>query len=298
MRIRSPSLPELHAFVAVAETGGFSRAAERLAVTQGAVSRSVLRLEARLGLTLFERGPGGVKPTAAGQAYYSRIQPALAALEDAVPGPDQPGARQHLLRVSAIPSLNMRWLVPRLPLLRKLHPWLELAFKPYWRGDTMQRDDVDCYIETRATATSRWPSHMKATYIIGKEIVPICHPSLASRIKSAGDFTRHSLLHHTNYPDNWALWLGSQGVDTRKLALGAGFDLAVGLVEAVAANMGVAIVQCCLIERELSEGRIAVPVQQPVSTGRGYYVCSPKARADTPALAAFKAWLASVAQPG
>ncbi|MBC7954764.1 MAG: LysR family transcriptional regulator, partial [Cytophagales bacterium] len=186
MRIRSPSLPELHAFASVVETGSFSRAAQRLSVTQGAVSRSVLRLEERLGIALLVRGPAGVQATDIGRTYYARIQPALATLEEAVPsGPQR--AEAHVLRVSAIPSLNMRWLVPRLPLLHKQHPWLQLAFKPYWKGDAMQRDDVDCYIETRATATSRWSNHVKATYVIGKEIVPICHPSVARKIKSPQD---------------------------------------------------------------------------------------------------------------
>ena len=80
MRIFSPSLPELHAFIAGVETGSFSRAAQRLAVTQGAISRAVLRLEARLELTLFERRPGGVQVTPTGQAYYERIHKAVAAL--------------------------------------------------------------------------------------------------------------------------------------------------------------------------------------------------------------------------
>lgn len=290
MRIRSPSLPELHAFVAVVQSGGFSRAAAKLSVTQGAVSRAVLRLEARLGFELLERAPSGVRPTASGQAYYDRIHGALAALEAAVPAPAARRSRSEL-RVAAISSLNMRWLVPRLPSLHAEHPGLDIVFKPYWKDDDFRREDVDGWIQTRASATARWPSHVQATYLIGREIVPICHPSVARRIRSPADLLRQPLLHHVNFPGNWALWCKAHGVDGRALKLGAGFDLAAGLIEAVVANMGVAVVQCCLIEREVAEGRVAVPLDMVASTGRGYYLCVPKARAETTALAAFRAWL-------
>lgn len=297
MRIRSPSLTELHAFVAVVESGGFSRAAARLAVTQGAVSRAVLRLEAQLGIALLERGAGGVRPTAAGQGYYSRIHAAIAALEAAVPARPAAGQKDEL-RICAIPSLNMRWLVPRLPSFQASHPGLEIVFKPYWTDDDFRRDDVDCWIQTRASATSRWPRHAHATYLLGKEIVPICHPGVAGRIGAPADLLRFALLHHANYPGNWALWCKAHGVDPRTLKLGPGFDLAAGLIEAVAANMGVAVVQRCLIEREVAQQRVAVPLDAMASTGRGYYLCVPRARAETPALAAFKDWLlAQAAQP-
>lgn len=290
MRIRSPSLPELHAFVAVVESGSFSRAAAALSVTQGAVSRAVLRLEQRLALELFERSPSGVRATAAGQDYYDRIHGALAALEAAVPA--KPARRSaQALRVSAISSLNMRWLVPRLPLLHAEHPGLEIVFKPYWKDDDFRREDVDCWIQTRASASARWPRHVEATYLTGREIVPICHPSVAARIKTPADLLRFPLLHHVNFPDNWALWFDTQGVSRRGLTLGAGFDLAAGLIEAVAANVGVAVVQCCLIEREVAEQRVAVPIDLRVSTGRGYYLCVPRARPHTPALEQFKGWL-------
>lgn len=300
MRMRSPSLTELHAFVAVVETGGFSRAAGKLSVTQGAVSRAVQRLEERLEVLLLERAPGGVRPTAAGQGYYGRIHAAIAALEAAVPARHRSGAR-HELRACIIPSLNMRWLVPRLPSFHAEYPGLDIVFMPYLSDDDFRREDVDCWIQTRASATSGWPRHVQATYLLGKEIVPICHPSLAHRIRSAADVLRFPLLHHVNFPDNWVLWCRAQGVNPRRLTLGAGFDLAAGLIEAVAANLGVAVVQRCLIEHDVARQHVAVPLNSVASTGRGYYLCVPRTRPDGPALTAFKAWLLAqsvLAAPG
>lgn len=290
MRIRSPSLPELHAFVAVVEAGSFSRAATRLSVTQGAVSRAVLRLEAHLSLELLLRSPHGVRPSAAGQDYYDRIHGALAALEAAVPARPARRSTQEL-RVAAISSLNTRWLVPRLPSLHAQHPEVDIVFKPYWKDDDFRREDVDCWIQTRPSPTARWPRHVQATYLTGKEIVALCHPDVAPRIRAPADLLRLPLLHHVSFPGNWALWCRAQGLDAQALKLAAGFDLAAGLIEAVAAGLGVAVVQRCLVEREVAERRVVVPPQRPASTGRGYYLCVPRARTRTPALDRFEAWL-------
>lgn len=289
MRIRSPSLPELHAFVAVVETGSFSRAALRLSVTQGAISRSVLRLEARVGVALLERNAGGVTPTDMGRSYYTQVQPALCALEVAVPEKRKPAGQS--LRVSAIYSLNKGWLVPRLPSLYAQHPDLQLVFKPYSRDDSFTRDDVDCWLVARTSLASRWPRHVRATYIVGREIVPICHPSVAERVRAPSDLLAFPMLHHVNYPGNWALWFNAQGIRTSALRLGAGFDLAGGLIEAVAANLGVAVVQRCLIERELSERRVVIPIPLSASTGRGYFLCVPRTQEDQTAVQAFRSWL-------
>ena len=290
MRILSPSLPELHAFIAVVETGSFSRAALRLCVTQGAVSRAVMRLEARLELTLFERRASCVQITPTGQCYYERIHKAVAALEDAVP---QKIGREidKVLRISIIPTFNIRWLVPRLPLLYAEHPGLSIVFKPYRIDDDLMSDDIDCWIRLRRTSTSRWPRHVNASYVTGREIVMICHPSVEHLIKQPSDVLRFALLHHANYPANWALWLRAYGLDSSALKLGPGFDLGVTLIEAVEANMGVAVIQRCLIERELAEQRVVIPLDKEVSTGRGYYLCTQRAKAESNLLYAFRSWL-------
>ncbi len=290
MRIFSPSLPELHAFIAVVETGSFSRAALRLAVTQGAISRAVLRLEARLELTLFERRPGGVQVTPTGQAYYERIHKAVAALEDAVPQKTALRA-EKVLRLSVIPTFNIRWLVPRLPQFHALCPGVRIVFKPYRIDDDLLGDDIDCWIRLRRSASTRWPRHIEASYVIGKDLVMICHPSAVAQIRHPADVLRFELLHHANYPGNWAVWLQAYGIDTAHLRLGPGFDLGVTLIEAVEANLGVAVIQHCLIERELAEQRVAIPLARQVSTGRGYYLCTPRARTASPHMEAFRTWL-------
>src|SRR5258708_26811579 len=81
------NLNHLFLFRAVAEAGGFSRAAQNIHVSQPAISMQVGELEAELGLTLFHRLPRGVKLTTAGQlllGYAQRLGSVVAAAERAM----------------------------------------------------------------------------------------------------------------------------------------------------------------------------------------------------------------------
>jgi DNA-binding transcriptional LysR family regulator len=73
----SDELEGMATFVAVAETGGFRRAAERLGITGSAVSQTIRRLEARLGVPLVQRTTRSVRLTEAGERLYASARPAL-----------------------------------------------------------------------------------------------------------------------------------------------------------------------------------------------------------------------------
>ena len=73
----------LAAFVSAVETGSFSAASERLGTTPSAISKSVARLEQRLGAKLFRRSTRSLTLTVEGTAYYERAVPLLRGLEDA-----------------------------------------------------------------------------------------------------------------------------------------------------------------------------------------------------------------------
>ena len=73
---------EIRTFLAIAETGGFSRAAQRLHRSQPAISRRIGLLEQELGAPLFERIRGRVRLTDAGHAFLPHAEATMAALKD------------------------------------------------------------------------------------------------------------------------------------------------------------------------------------------------------------------------
>jgi LysR family transcriptional regulator, glycine cleavage system transcriptional activator len=290
MPIQSPSLVELHAFLAVARTGSFRKAADELCVTQAAVSRAVLRLEEELGQDVLSRTAGGVTLTPAGLELRKLVDKPVAALEAAAAKLRKKPERLRL-RLSVITSLGTLWLMPRLEDFRERHPEVEIEFRQYHHDENFTRDDVDLWIENRPSTRSQWPRQISAKYLIGKEIVAVCAPKLAKGVRTAEQLLAQPLLYHSNFPDNWALWAATVGAAMPSKPRRTGFDLVLNLLEAARSGMGVAVVQKCLAEADLATGRLVVPVEGGASTGRGYYVCRRRAQGAHPAADLFSEWL-------
>lgn len=295
MKYQAASLVELHAFLGVCRTGSMRRAAEQLCVTQAAVSRAVARLEERLGFALFDRHAQGVLPTARALDLRQRIEPNVEALEQAFADLRKPRTRRRRLRLSVVPTLGTRWLMPRLSGFQAQHPDIDIELRQSRRDEDFRRDDVDVWIEIKRPERP-WPRGIRAHYLLGREITPVCAPQIAARLKAPRSLLGETLLFHTNYPGNWPLWLEAAGVASDGLELGAGFDLAGNLIVAASSGMGVAVLQPCLVERELASGELVRPFALTASTGRGYHVCARKAAADKGPTAVFIAWLEALAR--
>ncbi|WBY03363.1 LysR substrate-binding domain-containing protein [Ramlibacter tataouinensis] len=290
MTLRSPSLVELHAFVAVARSGSFRKAADSLHVTQAAVSRAVLRLEEQLGVDVLTRSGAGVRLTDAGAQLLRRVEKPLAALEQAAAELQRRPDRLRL-RLSVVTSLGNLWLLPRLEDFRARHPEVGLEFRQYHHDEDFQREDVDLWIALKPRRGRAWPRQVAAQYLVGREIVAVCAPAIGERIRSAGDLVRQPLLYHSNYPDNWALWAQAVGVQLPLDWRGTGFDLVMNLIDAARGGMGVAVVQKCMVEGDLAAGRLAMPVAGTASTGRGYFLCRRRALGAHPAAERFSEWV-------
>ena len=291
MKLQSASMVELHAFLGVCRSGSMRSAAEQLCVTQAAVSRAVARLERHLGYALFERRSLGVVPTPRALALRARIEASVDTLERAFADLRTPfhGGRRSL-RLSVVATLGTRWLMPRLGQFQARHPDIDIEVRQSRREETSWLEDVDVWIEVRRPGRP-WPRSIGARYLLGREITPVCAPAVARRLKTPAALLREPLLHHTSFPGNWALWLDAAGVPSGGIKLGGGFDLASNMIVAASSGMGVAVVQPCLVERELATGELVRPFPLAASTGRGYYVCARRsAPRDGPA-GLFIAWL-------
>ena len=238
MKFKSPSLPELHAFLAVCQLGSFSRAAVVLFVTQAAVSRAVQRLEQHLQCNLFDRTAAGVTPTARGRAFQELVEGHVTGLEQAMViftnGQLSTKISKSKLRLRVVPTLATRWLMPRLAQFQSANPDLAVELRQFHHDENFSLDDVDVWIDIKRPKAL--PRGFKSEYLLGKEIAPVCIPAIAKRLKTVDDFQAETLLHHTNFPDNWAVWLRGAGLRQAQPILGAGFDLGSNLIVAACAG--------------------------------------------------------------
>src|SRR5712671_657650 len=107
VRARLPPLNAIKAFEAAARLGSFTRAAEELSVTHGAVSRQIRLLEDWLGTKLFLRTSRNAVPTRAGTDLLADAGPALDRLAGASLRVQSGAQAQGLLHVSALPTFAM-----------------------------------------------------------------------------------------------------------------------------------------------------------------------------------------------
>ena len=135
--------PGLLALVRAIQTGSFSEAARGLGSTPSAISRSVSRLEKRLGTRLLQRSTRTLVPTSEGLEYYERIEPLLRALDEASDAIRRPAALEGTVRISApsdlgrlLVDLVTRDFMPR-------HPGLRLAFSLADRRVDLIREGYD-----------------------------------------------------------------------------------------------------------------------------------------------------------
>lgn len=141
------TLPNLLTFCAAFELGSFSKAARKLGITPQAASRSVVRLEETLGVTLFRRTTRTVTPTDEARAYYRTARQALELLQHAeLAVARREGAHAGIVRLSAPTSFGHYRLLPSLAAFRERYPAIELELHIGNRNVDFTREGYDLAI--------------------------------------------------------------------------------------------------------------------------------------------------------
>lgn len=293
MRRFCPSLTDLQAFEVAARHNSFTRAAQELCVTQGAVSKQVKHLESFLGVELFLRIRQGLVLTEAGRSYLKKIQSGLSQIEAATVELIAHRGQGGTLRLTCMPTFGARWLIPRLTAFMRVRPDIHVEFLPHRQGYDFSSPELDAAVRF---GEGIWPGS-GADYIVGRDVVPVGSPRLLGKgCENASELLSYPLLHHTSALEGWREWLDEAGCDTRRALEGARFDQYALLSQAAAAGFGIALIPRCLIEDELRDGRLTVALQAPVRARQGYYLCFPEQKANLPIVQAFRTWLAEVSR--
>lgn len=292
MRRKLPSTQTLACFEAASRHRSLTRAAQELALTQGAVSRQLALLEEFLGLKLFRRTQHGIALTPAGEDYARKVTLRLDALErDALDLMGRQGQGDYV-SLAAVPTFATRWLIPRLaPLARQrpdFHVHIETRTRPFLFGEN--EFDGAIYAGTPQQVQQWAGTH--ATLLMQEEVSPFCSPAL---LGGRGPLTplalaRLPLLQQSTRPEAWRDWFGEQGVDAPAAMAGPRYELFSLQVAAASCGMGVGLLPTLLIQAELATGTLVLACDRPAAARRAYYLVQPE-QPERAALTAFKAWL-------
>jgi DNA-binding transcriptional LysR family regulator len=293
MRRKLPSTQALICFEAAARHASFTKAAQELALTQGAVSRQVAGLESLLGVSLFKRGQHGMQLTPAGHDYVRQVGARLDALErDAL---DLKG-RQGLgasLTLAAVPTFASQWLIPRLPDFARAQPQTQVHIETRTRPFMFSDSGMDAAIYAGTPAQVAQWAGTEATLLFDEEVLPVCSPEL---IRHTGPLTPEQLAHmpllqQSTRPEAWRQWFDAQEVDAPRAMSGPRYELFSMQVAAARCGLGVSLMPTLLIPSELSSGELVVACDRPLRGQRAYYFVQPQSALARPLLNHFKAWL-------
>src|SRR4051794_9755658 len=169
MARRLPPLASLRAFEAASRHASFTRAAEEMFVTQGAISRHVATLESWLKVQLFVRGPRGIELTPKGSAFFRVVRGALDQLEYGTRQLQQK-PDERTLRLKLPPTFAIRWLVPRLGQFHAFHPDIDVQITTSHNFVNFNREDVDACIHSDTQPLAQ--AHCRRLF--GEILLPVC----------------------------------------------------------------------------------------------------------------------------
>lgn len=296
---RLPPLNALRAYEAAARHLSFTKAANELNVTPGAVSQQIKTLEDYIGRPVFIREKRGLKLTDEAQASLPVMRDGFEKLAAAA-NLLQSGGDSGRLAVSVAPSFASKWLVPRLDRFQNEYPDIDV----YIHADM---DVVDFAIDDVDVAIRYGAGHYEGLAVeklMSEQIIPVCAPQLVvgnPPLKELSDLAHHTLLHDGSRDNDedcptWQMWLRAAGVmgangEPLDASRGPRFNQSSLVIEAAVNGKGVALAKSALALADLQAARLVVPFDMTIDTDFSYFVVHPEAKAALPQVKAFVEWV-------
>jgi LysR family glycine cleavage system transcriptional activator len=288
MRARLPPLNALKAFEAAARHESFTRAAEELCVTQGAVSHQVKALETELAIKLFNRERQRLIITEAGRDYLAVVRDAF---DRIAAGTERLLERQSagVLTVSTSPDFAAKWLVHRLGHFAEAHAGIDLRVSATLHHVDFAREEVDLAVRH---GDGNWPG-LDAVRLGAERLFAVCSPKLLSnrrRVGGPADILKFPLIHLDSRSD-WEKWLRGVGIDDAGVTHGPVLNRASMVIDAAINGQGIALARTTLAAWDLINGRLVTAFPESLPVSKTYWIVCPKATATLPKIATFRDWL-------
>lgn len=283
---RLPNLAALRAFEAAARHGNFSRAAEEIHVTHGAVSHQVRGLEEELGVQLFVRNGKRITVTPEGQRFATTLRKLMTEIALAAEVV-RASAGFKRLTISAMPSFASRWLAPRLGNFIDRYPDIEVVLQASGQLVDLEHEPVDVGVRF---GRGNYPG-LYVEKLMDDCYYPAVSPKFNGGVlpATAHELGRFHLLRSDDEP--WLPWLHAAGVDLAEPTGGIVFHDLATLIRTAANGDGIALARHVIAMQEIKSGELLrlfdVAVKCPFSY---YFVCAPQAML-RPHVQAFHSWL-------
>ena len=263
MPVRPPALRSIAAFEAAARHASFTKAADELNLTPGAISHAIKAMEHRLGRQLFDRKGRAVVLTAAGLALAAKVRLSLGLLSDAFE--TAPWRALDRLVISTTVSIAQKILLPNLTRLQDSCPGARLDIRT---SDALADFDEGVDVAIRF-GPGGW-SALQSRFLASERVFPVVGAAYRCELpRSQSDLADHVLIHHPE--SGWRLWLDPSEADPTASARALYLEDQVLVVEAAAAGHGIGLARERIVADDLRSGRLVRILERSVPAEYSYW---------------------------
>jgi LysR family glycine cleavage system transcriptional activator len=284
-----PPLNSIRAFEVAARHTSFSRAAEEIGVTPGAISKQILALEDYIGVKLFDRLPGGLTLTPAGYSVRSSVEPAFELLSQAFSRYSRRSPRSNICRISTMASFAGQFLVPRLDKFKEELPNIDLEILTSQRLDDFSREEVDLTVRY---GQGTWDD-VVSTQLIKGQLVPVCSPSLLQdkADKDCHDFILTSRRIQIHSSDEWRAWSQLTQLDLSESRRPFIIEDTLVAMEATLSGQGIALLPEVIARHNIENGKLVTFSDQWLPWNKTYFVTHTSNADRNPVIRDVIAWI-------
>ncbi|CAN5806361.1 LysR substrate-binding domain-containing protein [soil metagenome] len=290
-----PPVTNLQAFEAVARRRSFAHAAAELHLTASAISHQVARLEAHLGVRLFERSAHGVRLSSAGGLYLSRVGGALSAIATATE--DLRQGVSNSLYVHSTPSFASLWLMSRLKGFAQAYPDISMNLSAAHTHSDFELGQADIDIRY---GVPNWPG-LVVEPLFEELVVPLANPDFIRlhRLKRPEHLLGVRLIQSNVSVVQWSDWFEDHSDQRAPDRFTLRFDRAQMSLDAAAQGLGVALESTTIAGRHLAERKLrpVFGLDKAVRV-KAHFAVYPARHAKRPPVEALLTWLHSEATKG
>lgn len=291
MKRKLPPLKSLQIFEEAAYLLSFTQAADKLNLTQSAVSKQIKLLEDYLQSPVFKRKNNVLELTKEGETFLTSIIPALRNIEIATKNIMNPVTNMKLT-ILAPPTFIQRWLIPKLGKFKQMHPNIDIVINTIFDRTILEKDahkhDISIFYGD---------GHLKGMHVrplITEKHISVCSPSL---LEDNGklDISKQNLIHLSRESRAYLLWEKWLDIAELRAPTQGGnlwFDNLEGIIHAAILGYGAAIVDSNLIAEELEAKRLVQWHPSELQMPLGYWIATQNlSKSQNPALHLFKSWI-------
>ncbi len=292
LRKRLPSANALFVFEAAARCRNFTRAAQELYVSQPAVSRMLARMEAHIGVQLFERVHGGIELTESGQILYKKIHEGFRGIEAALTEIESRSTGHETVTLSVSTAFTTHWLMPRMQRLNAAFPNVDLRFQLIAGRIGGPLVDVDLGMRFKRDDELDSGSDPYTQLIMPEILMPVCNRRYFDECMRDGQAARGDTFiimddEERRWHERFQSFTAKGREPTNTLSFG---DYAI-VVQAALLGQGVALGWLNVLSHWLAEGSLVPAEQELVVTARRCCMVMPANRPIRPVVKAVSDWI-------